>query len=150
MKAATSSSSASAIAEALATSRTWPRTPPLKAAMSLSMRSIVKSTVRACSSERHAGRRGLHAAAAAHQDRRAERGLELRDALADGRRLDMLLHRGALDVLQVAYRHQQAQRLDVDIAHGGLPDPVARKAPEIPRMESESWQYTTCDPDANL
>ncbi len=50
MNDAMSSSSDSAIAETVATSRTWPLTPLLNDATSLAMRSIVNSTVRACSS----------------------------------------------------------------------------------------------------
>ena len=67
---------------------------------------------------REAGGRRLDAAARAHQEGRAEVVLELGDALADGRGLDVLLRRRAGHVLVVADRHQEAQGLEIDVSHG--------------------------------
>jgi len=60
-----------------------------------------------------------HTAPPAHQQRRAERVLELRNPLADRRRLDVFLRCGLLDVAVVADRDQQAQRLHIKVLHRG-------------------------------
>jgi hypothetical protein len=102
------------------------------------MRSIVNSTLRACSSRATPRRRGPHAAPRAQQQRRAQVAFELRDALADGRRLDVLLGGRACHVLVVAHRHQQAQGLEVDVAHGPHHLPVW-----VSEMEFLTFQNTS-------
>ena len=67
--------------------------------------------------QRQSGRRRLHAAPAAHQELDAEVLLELGDALADRRRLDVLLLGGARHRAAVGDRDEQAKRLEVDVAH---------------------------------
>ena len=67
--------------------------------------------------QREPGRRRLDAAPRAQQERRAEIRLELRDALADRRRLDVLLLGRARHVAVVADGDEQTQRLQVDVAH---------------------------------
>jgi hypothetical protein len=107
MKAATSSSSDSAIADARPAIRTWPLAPALNG-RHVVLEAVHREHHRARMLEhRQAGGRRGDAAALAHQQRRAEGSLELRDALADGRRLDVLLLGGALDVAVVAHRDQQ-------------------------------------------
>ena len=76
--------------------------------------------------KRESGRRRLHAAPAAHQQLDAEVLLELGDALADRRRLDVLLLGGARHRATVDDRDEEAKRLEVDVAHrrmiaSGLP-----------------------------
>ena len=82
------------------------------------MRSIVNSTLRACSSSARPAGVGCTPRRRAHQQRRAEVVLELRDALADRRRHDVLLLGGARHVPVVADRDEQAQGLQVEVAHG--------------------------------
>ena len=67
--------------------------------------------------QRQSGRRRLHAAPPAHQELDAEVVLELGDALADRRRLDVLLLGGARHRAAVGDRDEQAKRLEVDVAH---------------------------------
>ena len=67
--------------------------------------------------KRQPGRRRLHAAPPAHQQLDAEVVLELGDALADRRRLDVLLLGGARHRAAVGDRDEQAKRLEVDVAH---------------------------------
>ena len=70
--------------------------------------------------QRQARRRRLHAAPAAHQEGDAEIAFELGDALADRRRLDVLLLGRTRHVAAVAHRHEQAKRLQVEVAHGRM------------------------------
>ena len=118
MNAAMSSSSDSAIAETVATRRTWPLTPLLKVEASLTIRSIVNSTLRACSSTERPAGVGWTPRRERISERRAEVVLELGDPLAHGRGLDVLLRGGARHVLVVADRDQQAQGLEIDVSHG--------------------------------
>src|SRR6186997_2000713 len=65
--------------------------------------------------EGHTGWRGLDAAAAANEERRAQLALKLSDALADRRRLDVLLLGGELDVRAVANADEESERLQVEV-----------------------------------
>src|SRR6185369_15364672 len=70
--------------------------------------------------ERQAGRSRLHAASLAHEQLDAEVELELRDALADCRRLDVLQLGGARHRPALADGDEQAQRLDVEVVHPAI------------------------------
>ena len=84
-----------------------------------------------------ARRRRLDSAPPAHEELRAELTLQLGDALADRRRLDVFLFGGDLDVRAIADGDEQPEGFEIEVLHGasrwrrGVPDrnPMRPKIP---------------------
>lgn len=66
---------------------------------------------------RHACICQLHTSSLSHEQRGAQVCLELRNALADGRRLDVLARCGSSHALAFADGDEEAQRLEIEVPH---------------------------------
>jgi len=71
--------------------------------------------------QRLAGGRGLHPAAAAHQQRRTHSVFQLRQPLADGRANNVRLLARTGNVARLAHGHKQAQAGEVEFTHEASP-----------------------------